>query len=113
MNSSSDADLLFKAVHDISTEGLVVYRARLDGNGRVVDFEYRYANPAACAIMRGQPDDVVGAMLLERLPEAREHPISFPAMRKRSRAGRPRRRNTNWAEGGTTAGSPSSRTDWW
>jgi two-component system CheB/CheR fusion protein len=78
MNSSSDADLLFKAVHDISTEGLVVYRAKLDGNGRVVDFEYRYANPAACAIMRGQPDDVVGAMLLERLPEAREHPHLFP-----------------------------------
>jgi two-component sensor histidine kinase/PAS domain-containing protein len=73
----SRENLPFRAVQDISTEGIVVYRAVQDGFGRVVDFEYRYANPAACAIMRGRPEDVVGARLLERLPEAREHPHLF------------------------------------
>jgi len=77
-SSSTDADLLFKAVHDISTEGLVVYRAVLNRTRDVVDFEYRYANPAACSIMKGEPESVVGARLLERLPEAREHPQLFP-----------------------------------
>ena len=56
----------------------MVYRAALDRAGRVVDFEYRYANPAACAIMRGRPTDIAGRMLLERLPEARDHPQLFP-----------------------------------
>ncbi len=73
-----EADPLFKAVQDISIEGVVVYRAALDRAGRVVDFEYRYANPAACKIMRGRPTDIAGAMLLERLPEARDHPQLFP-----------------------------------
>ena len=77
-NWLNGADLSFKAVQDISTEGIVVYRAMRDGLGGVIDFEYRYANPAACAIMRGQPEDVVGKRLLERLPEAREHPQLFP-----------------------------------
>lgn len=75
---ASGANLQFKAVQDISTEGIVVYQAILDRDGRAVDFEYRYANPAACAIMRGRPDDVIGARLLERLPEARDHPQLFP-----------------------------------
>ncbi len=74
----NDADKLFRAVQDISSEGIVVYRARLDGAGRAIDFEYRYANPAACAIMRLQPQDVIGGLLLERLREAREHPQLFP-----------------------------------
>jgi len=75
---SAGANLHFKAVPDISTEGIVVYRAIKDRDGRAVDFEYRYANPAACAIMRRRPEDVVGERLLERLPLAREHPQLFP-----------------------------------
>ena len=72
------ADPLFKAVQDISIEGVVVYRAVIDQAGRIADFEYRYANPAARSIMRGRPADNAGAMLLERLPEARDHPQLFP-----------------------------------
>jgi two-component sensor histidine kinase/PAS domain-containing protein len=73
------ASQLFKAVQDISLEGVVVYRALLDRNGEVRDFEYRYANPAACAIMMNPgSDDIVGAKLLERLPLAGEHPQLFP-----------------------------------
>jgi two-component sensor histidine kinase/PAS domain-containing protein len=72
------ADPLFKAVQDVSIEGVAIYRAALDRGGRIVDFEYRYANPAACAIMRSRADDVAGARLLERLPEARDHPQLFP-----------------------------------
>ena len=75
----SHIGLLFKAVQDISLEGVVVYRALLDRNGEVHDFEYRYANPAACAIMMNpRPDEIVGAKLLERLPLAREHKQLFP-----------------------------------
>jgi two-component sensor histidine kinase len=75
----NDASQLFKAVQDISLEGVVVYRAVLDRNGEVRDFEYRYANPAACAIMMNPgSDDIVGAKLLERLPLAGEHPQLFP-----------------------------------
>jgi two-component sensor histidine kinase/PAS domain-containing protein len=75
----NDASQLFKTVQDISLEGVVVYRAALDRNGEVRDFEYRYANSVACAIMMGPgPDDIVGAKLLERLPLAREHAQLFP-----------------------------------
>jgi len=75
----SHIGLLFKAVQDISLEGVVVYRALLDRGGLVRDFEYRYANPAACAIMMNpSPGEIVGAKLLERLPLAREHPQLFP-----------------------------------
>jgi two-component sensor histidine kinase len=60
-------------------EGLVVYRALFDEAGKVHDFEYRYANPAACMIMRNRsPEGIVGATLLKRLPLAREHPQLFP-----------------------------------
>jgi len=76
--ASSSGDLLFKTVQDISTEGVVVYRAVLAHDGQPIDFEYRYANPAAYAIMKGRPEDVVGGKLLERLPEARDHPQLFP-----------------------------------
>jgi two-component sensor histidine kinase len=75
----SHIDPLFKAVQDISLEGVVVYRAVLDRGGQVRDFEYRYANPAACAIMMSpSSDEIVGVKLLERLPLAREHPQLFP-----------------------------------
>lgn len=73
-----EADPLFKAVQDISMEGVAIYRTVLDRTGRIVDFEYRYANPAAWAIMRGRPANITGAKLLERLPEARDHPQLFP-----------------------------------
>ena len=96
----SHIDPLFKAVQDISLEGVVVYRAVLDRGGQVRDFEYRYANPAACAIMMNpSSDEIVGAKLLERLPLAREHAAVIPAIRPgvyhrrdfgdRIRAGRP------------------------
>jgi two-component sensor histidine kinase/PAS domain-containing protein len=76
--ASMDPNLRFKAIQDISTEGIVIYRAVQDRVGEVVDFEYRYANPAACAIVQGNPRDIVGTRLLERLPEARGHPQLFP-----------------------------------
>jgi len=75
---SAGANLQFKTVQDISSEGIVVYRAIEDRDGRVLDFEYRYANPAACEIMRRRPEEVLGKRLLERLPEARDHPQLFP-----------------------------------
>jgi hypothetical protein len=76
--SRLSGDHLFKAVQDISIEGVVVYGAVTDRSGQAVDFEYRYVNPAAYSIIRGRPDEVVGARLLERLPEARENAQLFP-----------------------------------
>jgi two-component sensor histidine kinase/PAS domain-containing protein len=74
-----DVGHLFKAVQDISLEGVVVYRALIDRASQVRDFEYRYANPAARAIMVNRNSDkIVGAKLLDRLPLAREHPQLFP-----------------------------------
>ena len=71
--------LLFKAARDISLEGVVVYRALLDPEGRISDFEYRYANPAARTIMLNRGSgEIVGKRLLDRLPPAREHPELFP-----------------------------------
>lgn len=73
------ANQLLKTAHDIATEAVVVYRAVRDEKGDIVDFEYRYANPAAIAIMANMtPDQVFGARLLERLPLAREHEQLFP-----------------------------------
>jgi two-component sensor histidine kinase len=78
-SSRSSANQLLKTAHDISTEGVVVYRAVRDETGDLVDFEYRYANPAAIAMMvHTAPDQVIGARLLERLPLAREHAQLFP-----------------------------------
>lgn len=73
------ANELFKTVQEISSEGLVIYRALRDAVGRAIDLEYRYANPAALGFMtRSDPKRVVGSRLLERLPLAREHPHLFP-----------------------------------
>jgi two-component sensor histidine kinase len=73
------ANQLLKTAHDISTEGVVVYRAVRDRAGEIVDFEYRYANPTAIAIMaHSDPGRVIGGRLLERLPLAREHEHLFP-----------------------------------
>ena len=75
----SQADEFFKAIQDISAEGVVLYRAVRDRDGTVVDFEYRYANPAALAIMRqSDTTNIVGKRFLERLPLARAHPQLFP-----------------------------------
>jgi len=80
MRSASErANALFKAVQDISLEGVVVYQAVRNETGEVVDFEYRYANPAALAIMaRSDASRIVGQRFLERLPLARAHPLLFP-----------------------------------
>jgi two-component sensor histidine kinase len=78
-SSRNAANRLFKTVQDMSTEGVVLYRALRDEAGRVVDLEYEYANPAAIGFMSGSdPKRVIGARLLERLPMAREHPLLFP-----------------------------------
>ena len=77
------ANELFKTVQDISVEGDVAYQPVQDEIGAVVDFEYRYANPAALAIMkRTDGTRIVGQRLLERLPIAREHPQLFSALRQ-------------------------------
>ena len=73
------ASQLFKAIQDISMEGVVIYRPLRDDAGAVADFEYRYANPAAIRFMsRSDPKRVVGGRLLERLPLARDNPHLFP-----------------------------------
>ena len=70
---------LFKTLQEISLEGLVLYRAVRDAGGRVVDFEYRYANPTALRITgKRNLRDLEGVSLLTRLPLAREHPALFP-----------------------------------
>jgi PAS domain-containing protein len=72
------ANELFKTVRDISVEG-VVYQPVRGERGEVVDFEYRYANPAALAIMkRTDATRIVGRRLLERLQIASKHPQLFP-----------------------------------
>jgi two-component sensor histidine kinase len=77
--SRNTANELFKTVQDISTEGVVLYRAVRDEVGGVIDFEYRYANPAALGFMtRSDPKRVIGGRPLERLPLARDHPQLFP-----------------------------------
>jgi two-component sensor histidine kinase/PAS domain-containing protein len=70
---------LFKTMQEISLEGLALYRAVRNAAGEVVDFEYRYANPAALAITGKESlRELEGVSLLTRLPLAREHPALFP-----------------------------------
>jgi two-component sensor histidine kinase/PAS domain-containing protein len=74
---------LFEAMQTHSIEGLVFYRAIRDAQGAIVDFEYRYANPAALAITRNKSvSDLEGVSLLTRLPPARDHPALFPRYRE-------------------------------
>ncbi len=88
----------------------MVYRAALDRAGRVEDFEYRYANPTACVIMRRRAADVTGATLLERLPVARGR-RSFRAMCGYLKPEGRRRRNMSSADAGFTALRRSWATD--
>jgi two-component sensor histidine kinase len=78
-SASVRASELFKAVQDISVEGVVVYQAVRAERGEIADFEYRYANPAALAIMtRSDTSRIIGQTFLDRLPMARRHPLLFP-----------------------------------
>ena len=49
---------------------------------KYVDFEYRYANPAALAITGMKSlRELKGVSLLTRLPLARDHPRALPSIR--------------------------------
>jgi PAS domain S-box-containing protein len=62
------AERRFRVAQDASDVAFTLLRAVRDDAGRIVDFEWTYANPAAGRVLKHPPEDLVGRRLLERLP---------------------------------------------
>lgn len=73
-----EAEARFRVGQEVSPDGFVILRALRDGGGKVEDFLWEYANPAAQATIGGERWEVVGQRLLERLPGAGRHADMFP-----------------------------------
>lgn len=58
----------FRVAQDLSLDGFTILRAVRDAEGRIVDFAWEYANPAAARLLHASVEELVGARLLERLP---------------------------------------------
>ena len=67
----------FRAAQDISLEAFTILQAIRDAQGRIVDFEWTYANRAAGAILKQPPASLVGQRLLAVLPGNRENQALF------------------------------------
>jgi PAS domain S-box-containing protein len=62
------AERRFRVAQDASDVAFTLLRAVRDGSGRIVDFEWTYANAAAGRVLNRPPEDLVGRRLLDRLP---------------------------------------------
>ena len=62
----------FRAVQDLSLDGLNILRAIYDAQGQVVDFEYEYINPTAERLVGISNADLAGKRMREIFPGALE-----------------------------------------
>jgi PAS domain S-box-containing protein len=58
----------FRIAQELSLDAFTILQAVRDENGRIVDFEWLYANPTAAEIIRRPADYLVGRRLLDVLP---------------------------------------------
>jgi diguanylate cyclase (GGDEF)-like protein/PAS domain S-box-containing protein len=68
VNALVNAEQRHGAVLESMLDPHVLLRAVRDHDGRIIDFVYADANPAACDYMRMTADELVGCRLLELLP---------------------------------------------
>lgn len=67
-------DDLFLASQELAPVPFTILRALRDAVGRILDFEWIYANPAALRTLMASNATPLGQRLLERFPGHREHP---------------------------------------
>lgn len=67
----------FRMAQDISLEGFTILRSIRDDQGKIIDFEWTYANRAAGEILKHPPDKLIGQRLLDILPGNRENRALF------------------------------------
>lgn len=63
---------ILRAACDTLADGLMLFRSVRDEQGRVVDFEWLYTNPAASRVVRRDDADLRGKRLLVEMPGNRE-----------------------------------------
>ncbi|HVE79520.1 MAG TPA: ATP-binding protein [Gemmatimonadaceae bacterium] len=62
----------FRAVHEASPDGFMLFRSVRDRAGRITDFEWLYANPAAAGMVGRSAEDLFGRRLLTEMPDSRQ-----------------------------------------
>ncbi|RIL03512.1 MAG: hypothetical protein DCC71_14965 [Proteobacteria bacterium] len=72
-----EAEQRFRVAQELSLDGFTILRAVRDARGRVADFEWTFANPAAGRLLRQDAEALVGRRLLEVLPGNRANSELF------------------------------------
>ncbi len=70
----------FLIAQELSLDPFTILRAVRDDDGRIIDFSWEYANPAALKVL-GRAD-LIGKSLLETFPHQRQSPDLFPRYRR-------------------------------
>ncbi|MBF2072571.1 MAG: PAS domain S-box protein [Synechococcales cyanobacterium C42_A2020_086] len=65
---SYQSEQRFRAVQELSIDGFILLQSIRDASGRIIDFEWLYANPAAARIVGRPVTELVGQRLLEIVP---------------------------------------------
>ena len=63
-----EAEERFRVAQELSLDAFTILDAVRDAAGRIVDFAWVYANPAAHRLLQAAPGELVGQRLLVRLP---------------------------------------------
>ncbi|MDB4951469.1 MAG: hypothetical protein JWM27_4118 [Gemmatimonadetes bacterium] len=66
-----ESEARFRVLHETSPDGFTISRAVRDGQGRVADFEWVYANPAAERMLGRGPGELLGRRMLQAFPGLR------------------------------------------
>jgi signal transduction histidine kinase/integral membrane sensor domain MASE1 len=78
----------FRVAQELSLFGFTIMRSVRDANGKIVDFEWQYVNPAAARMLQRPATELVGRRLLEVLPGNRDSSGLFEAYTKVVETGR-------------------------
>jgi PAS domain S-box-containing protein len=62
----------FRVLHETSPDGFMIFRSVRDEAGRIVDFEWTYANPASAELVGRSATELLGRRLLVEMPGNRE-----------------------------------------
>lgn len=70
-----ESEARFRAVHETSPDGFVIFRSVRDVEGKIVDFTFDYANPAAERIMQRSAAELLGRRQLEAFSGIRDEAL--------------------------------------
>jgi signal transduction histidine kinase/ActR/RegA family two-component response regulator len=83
------ADERFRLSQDAAIQGYYLLTAVRDRASRIVDFRWTYINPVGARLLGHTPEEMVGQRLLDFLPQEKDKPGLFEAMREVVDTGRP------------------------